>query len=353
VLTSLRRSPPAGTLPHESNGGRGVLRVLLIALLTIVVGAIVVLAVGSLLSLDWRRSHRNATAQLPRLAADSSDGLVLIDTTTMRFRARIAGWRNSGPAVVLLHGFPETSAMWTPLLDALAAAGYRALAFDQRGYSPLARPNDVAAYKIDALVSDVLAVADTAGLGDFHLIGHDWGAGVGWATALSHPARLRSFTSLSIPHVAAFAKAIAEDADQRRRSRYMLLFRTPWLPEALFTFNRLALLNRIYAAMSDTQRIEYAAVFAEPGAFSAALNWYRAGDRSAVDTRKVTVPVLFIWGKQDPAVGAAAVAAQHTYIAGPFESHELDAGHWLMEEVPDEVDSIVLAFLGQTERGSR
>jgi len=330
------------------------LRVMLLSLLAITVVAIAVLAVGSVLSLDWRRSHRAATAALPRLAADSVDGLVLIDAQGMQFRARIAGWRNSGPAVLLLHGFPETSAMWLPLLDALAASGYRALAFDQRGYSPGARPDDVGAYHLTALVEDLFAVADAAGIGDFHLIGHDWGAGVGWATAASRPARLRTYTSLSIPHVAAFAKALAADPDQRRRSRYMLLFRTPWLPEALLTFNRLALPKRaMYGAMSDAQRSEYVAVLAEPGAFSAALNWYRANDMTSVDTTPAELPVLFIWGTLDPAVGATAVAAQRDYIAGEFESHELAAGHWLMEEATDAVDSIILAFLQRHDAGTR
>ena len=132
----------------------------------------------------------------------------------------------------------------------------------------------------------------------------------------------------------------------------MLLFRTPWLPEALFTFNNLALMNdAMYRDMSDVQRAEYDAVFAEPGALTAALNWYRAPAAFVVGRAapKVKLPILFIWGNQDPAVSRAAVDAQSQYIDGEFEYHELDAGHWLMEEATDTVDALILSFLRATD----
>ncbi len=329
-----------------------VIKTLIILLLAVTFIIATVLIVGSLWSLDWQRSHREAAAALPRFDADSTDGLVMIETNGMQFRARIAGMHNPGPGVILLHGFPETSAMWDPLIATLAGHGFRVVAFDQRGYSPGARPAETNAYAIDQLVSDVYAVAATAGFPQFHLVGHDWGAAVGWAAAIGQPVPLLSYTSLSIPHVAAFADALDQDPDQQRRSRYMMLFRTPWLPEVLFTFNRLALMNAaMYGSMSQAQRDEYNTVFAEPGALTGALNWYRANNSFATAPMPpVTVPVLFIWGNQDPAVGAAGVAAQHKYITGPFESHELDAGHWLMEEATDEVAAIVLAFLQAIEQ---
>ncbi len=243
--------------------------------------------------------------------------------------------------------------MWLPLIDVLADNGYRVVAFDQRGYSPGARPDDVASYAIENLVGDVFAVADAAGFKDFHLVGHDWGAGVGWAAVTARPARLMSWTSLSIPHISAFAAALANNPDQRRKSSYMLLFRTPWLPEALFTFNNLALMNgAMYRDMSAEQRAEYGAVFSEPGALTAALNWYRAPSAFALApeaTPKAKLPILFIWGNQDPAVSRAAVDAQSQYIDGAFESHELNAGHWLMEEATDHVDTLILQFLRATD----
>ncbi len=325
----------------------GVLRALILLLIVIVVVAVAVLAGGSLLSLDWTHRHRAETALLPLLDANTRHGLVRIAANGFEFRARVAGLHNAGPGVILLHGFPETSLMWKPLIELLADQGYRVVAFDQRGYSPGARPKDVAGYALPKLVEDVFAVAQATGMRHFHLVGHDWGAGVGWAAVMSRPEQLRSYTSLSIPHISAFADALANDADQRRRSRYMLFFRLPLLPEAVFTFNHLALMDdALYGDMTAAQRAEYHAVFSEPGALTAALNWYRAPDAPSVETApKVRLPVLFIWGNQDPAVGRYAVESQRNFIEGPFDYHELNAGHWLMEEATDDVDSTVLEFL--------
>jgi pimeloyl-ACP methyl ester carboxylesterase len=323
------------------------LRALIILLVVIAVILIGVLAGGSLLSLDWNHRHRAEVATLPLLDANTHQGIVRIAANGYEFRARVAGLDNTGPGVVLLHGFPETSLMWQPLIELLADQGYRVIAFDQRGYSPGARPDDVSAYAVPQLVGDVFAVAEAAGMRQFHLVGHDWGAAVGWAAVMSRPESLLSWTSLSIPHVSAFADALANDADQRKRSQYMLFFRTPLLPEAVFTFNHLAMMNdALYRDMTDAQRAEYRAVFSEPGALTAALNWYRAADGFNVAAApKVTLPVLFIWGNHDPAVGRYAVESQRNFIAGSFEYHELNAGHWLMEEATDKVDSTVLLFL--------
>ena len=118
-------------------------------------------------------------AILPSYATADNEGEFRLAANGYEFLIRVAGMNNAGPAVILLHGFPETSLMWKPLLEKAAREGYRVVAFDQRGYSPQARPKEVAAYQIDSLVQDVLAVADQVGFDTFHLVGHDWGAGVG------------------------------------------------------------------------------------------------------------------------------------------------------------------------------
>jgi pimeloyl-ACP methyl ester carboxylesterase len=249
--------------------------------------------------------------------------------------------------VLLLHGFPETSIMWTPMLGALADAGYRAIAFDQRGYSPGARPAATDDYRIEGLVGDALAVADAAGFDRFHVVAHDWGSGIAWTLAIRHPERLSSVSSLSIPHLAAFAAAIEDDADQRRRSRYMLLFRTPWLPETLFCFNGLSLLDRaVWPEHGAAARTEYHAVFSEPRALGAALDWYRAAslDPGPGDVR-VGVPALVIWGNRDPAVGRASFEGEKALFTGPLTEVELDAGHWLMETHAPLVTATVLRHI--------
>ena len=329
-------------------------RRIIIALITLAFVATVVLVASSLSSYDWRKSFASESLALPKLGQARS-GIVRIVAGGNEVRARVVDLDLTGAPVLMLHGFPETSAMWTPLLDACRATGRPAVAFDQRGYSVLARPGDRDRYAIDLLVGDVLAVADALGWKRFHLVGHDWGAAVGWATTLAASDRVISWTALSIPHPAAFVSALQNDPDQQRRSRYFLLFRTPWLPELLFSFNRFALLREMYAPMPAAERDEYLRVFAEPGALTAALNWYRAMDTGAASRAPLGTsfdvhrPVLFIWGNRDVAVSRAAVEGQRAFMKGPFREFELDASHWLMEEAPDQVTPRVLEHFAAAE----
>src|SRR5512139_1741792 len=153
----------------------------------------------------------------------------------MTFRARFAG--ESGGPVMLLHGFPETSHMWVDLLPKLEAAGYRCMAPDQRGYSPGARPEGKEHYRYQDMASDVIALADAWGVDRFHLVGHDWGAGAGWAAVALFPERIVSWSALSVPHVAAFGRAIREDEDQAKRSTYVTFFQEPGVAEAALSAN--------------------------------------------------------------------------------------------------------------------
>src|SRR5207253_10693543 len=174
-----------------------------------------------------------------------------------------------------LHGFPQSAAMWTSQLEALAANGYRAVAFDQRGYSPGARPTEVGDYRIRHLVGDVLAVA---GPRPFHVVGHDWGAVVAWHVAGRHPERVRTLTALSVPHPIAFAMALASpaDDDQRNRSSYMAFFRQVGAEDLLLGGGGLAALLGASGYPLDVEPV--VARMSAPGPLTAALNWYRAMD---------------------------------------------------------------------------
>ena len=210
----------------------------------------------------------------------------------------------------------------------------------------IARPA-VADYALQELIDDALSIADALGAQRFHLVGHDWGAAVGWALLARAPERILSWHALSIPHLAAFAQSRQHDAEQRRRSRYMGLFGMPWLPEQLFAFDGLDLLaTTLYGAHPVHHRQEYLALFAEPGALTAALNWYRATtptDWSTVDDLiSSDVPVRFFWGKRDPAVSAQAVARARKLMPSNYRELELDAGHWLMQEQGDLIAERVL-----------
>ncbi|MEE8580342.1 MAG: alpha/beta hydrolase [Myxococcota bacterium] len=320
----------------------------LLALGVLVVAAGLVLWLGALASLDWERKHREATRQLPAFHPVADPMLVRIAAGEQHFRARIAGFGGKRGNLVLLHGFPETSAMWIPLIEAAAAKGYQVVAFDQRGYSPGARPLGAGAYGLDELIGDVFDVADAVGFDRFHLVGHDWGAVVGWMLVIQRPERVRSWTSLSIPHLLAFLNAIRNDAEQRRRSRYVLLFRLPWLPEQLFSFNDFALLRSVlFTDHSPALVEEYLRVLGEPGAMTAAFNWYRAQPPPDAETLdpELDLPVLYVWGNQDPAVARAGVEDQRQYLKGAFMEVELDTGHWLMETETAAVVAAVVQHL--------
>jgi pimeloyl-ACP methyl ester carboxylesterase len=324
-------------------------------ILTVLILLLIAALASIFASLNWSRKHTAETERLPAYP-DTADGLTRIAANGWTFRARVAGLDNNGPGLLLLHGFPETSAMWIPLIDAAAAAGFRVVAFDQRGYSPGARPEGKDQYQMPLLEGDALAIADAVGFDRFHLVAHDWGAAVGWAMVMNAPQRVTSWTSLSIPHIAAFGQALTEDPEQRRKSSYMLFFRTPWVSEAAFMIGNQALLKRLYVDMTPAQQTEYLETFSEPGAMTAALNWYRAAgpvnpaaaaSNNAASALEVTTPTLFIWGNQDPAVGATTVALQRQYLTGPFEEVELDAGHWLMETDHEVVVEKILEHIGR------
>ena len=254
----------------------------------------------------------------------------------------LAAGPDDGELVVLLHGFPQSAAMWTPQLEALAGAGYRAVAFDQRGYSPGARPAETGDYRIRFLVDDVLAVA---GGRPFHVVGHDWGAVVAWHVAGRHPERVRSLTALSVPHPIAFAAALASsDDDQRNRSAYMAFFRQVGVAEDLLLAGGLAAMLQAAGYPADVD--ERVRAMSEPGALTAALNWYRAMDAGLAAVGRITVPTLFVWSTEDVALGREAAEAAAGYVAGPYRFEVLEGiTHWIPEQVPDVLNRLLLEHL--------
>jgi len=280
--------------------------------------------------------------------------IIEIAANGMTFRARIAG--ESGEPVILLHGFPETSHMWVDLLPKLEEAGYRCIAPDQRGYSPDARPEGIENYTYPAIAGDVVAIADAAGFERFHLIGHDWGAGAGWAALDLHPERIHSWTALSVPHIASFGAAIREDPDQQQRSQYITFFQEPGVAEAALSADDFTALKNIWSESSAEEVEEYLSVLTQPGALAAALNWYR-GSRGiepkgpGVDFGPVSTPTLMIWGNRDRAIGRKSVEGARTHMTGPYTFVELDAGHWLVQEEPERVAAEILKHLHSNKMG--
>lgn len=242
-----------------------------------------------------------------------------------------------GRTVLLLHGFPQTSGAWLAVAQRLAGRGLRAVAVDQRGYSPAARPADVAAYAMPELVADVCAFAEALG-GQVDLVGHDWGAVVGWQVAARHPGRVRTWTAVSTPNPLAINWALAVDDEQRQRFGYIRVFREPGRAEAALLTDDARRLRELYGdAVADDQVRADVAALTEPGALTAALNWYRAMSRTDTDgLGLVTVPTTYLWGTQDVAFGRLAAEASGPYVDADYEFVPIDgAGHWLPDTHPE------------------
>jgi len=263
----------------------------------------------------------------------------------MDFTVRRAG--QAGEPVLLLHGFPETSAMWAGVMAALAGAGYRCAAPDQRGYSPGARPREVESYRHEELVGDVVAVADALGFGRFHLVAHDWGAAIAWLVAIAAPSRLASLTVLSIPHYHAFAEGTWTDPAVEDYRNFLALVLAPdGAAERVLGQDHLAVFRALLTGHSAAEQEQLVAVLDQPGALSAALAWYRASDGHrrilSAAPEPVTVPTLLIMGRDEPYAGPLAVALGEKIPIADYRRVDLDAGHWLVQERPAEVTQAIL-----------
>jgi len=253
---------------------------------------------------------------------------------------------------VLLHGFPEDRHSWAAVTPALAEAGYRVLAPDQRGYSPGARPAARRAYTLAQLATDVLALADAAGAQRFHLVGHDWGAALAWYLAGHHPGRVISLAALSVPHPEAFLGAMTRSG-QLARSWYMAAFQTPWLPELLFARRGGDAMRSglVRTGLDPVNAARYAARAADRAAMRGPINWYRALPWGLRDrTGPIEVPTLFMWSNGDVFISRTAAELCARYVNGPYRFEVLGgASHWLPEEVPDRVAALLVQHFAGRE----
>ena len=273
----------------------------------------------------------------------------------------VNGWRFdtlaagpvTGELVLLLHGFPQFADSFAPLATALGFAGYHAVAVSQRGYSAGARPHTVADYNLVHLTNDVLGCADALGADRFHVVGHDWGAVLAWRLAGMRPERVRSLTALAVPHPDAFLKAVRHDPGQMWKSKYIALFKMPGhVAEKLLLADGAKRLRKIYGgkvpveqAAANVQRLS------ETGTLTAALNWYRALDLHPPETGSIRVPVLYVWGDRDVALGETAALATKAYVEAPYSFERFkDGSHWLLEEFPERIEPLVLGHLGKVCR---
>jgi epoxide hydrolase 4 len=263
-----------------------------------------------------------------------------------------------GPLVLLLHGFPEFWYSWRRQLPALAAAGYRAVAVDMRGYNRSEKPPGVCAYGIEHLVDDAAALVRTLGDGRpaAAVVGHDWGGFIAWHVAMWRPESLRRLVVLNAPHPATFLREIVHAA-QLLRSRYQFYFQLPWLPELSLRAANFAILRRIFCheparpdAFADEDIRQYLAALRQPGALTATINYYRAAVRRGPlavrrDTRRVTVPTLLLWGMRDRYLRPTLLNGLDRWVPDLRIERLPDATHWIQHEQPARVNQLLLEFL--------
>jgi pimeloyl-ACP methyl ester carboxylesterase len=280
-----------------------------------------------------------------------------VDSTSIKtrsgltFTADVSG-PAGGPLVLLLHGFPESRHSWRAALPALAAAGYRAVAPDQRGYSPGARPDpaELANYAFDRLVADAVEIAAAAGYDGkrFHLVGHDWGGQVSWGVAGRHPERLASLTILSRPHPSSFRRALLkEDGDQKHRSRHHRAFLEPETGKMLLADNARRLRNGLFGQGVPMAALEeHLSVLGNPQALEAALAWYRSNKGLAADIGTIKVPTLYIWGDADATVGPDAAYGTGEFMGAAYAMEVLPSvGHFVMDQAPAKATDLMLAHI--------
>ena len=249
-----------------------------------------------------------------------------------------------GDPVLLLHGWPDSSALWRNQVGPLASHGFRAITPDMRGFGQSSRPAEAGSYKLAVAVADVGAILDALGIAKAHVVGHDWGAAVAWLTAIYLPDRVRTLTALSVPH-----PAVPPTMRQREMAWYQLLFQFEEIAEATLQYDDWAALRELAPGYADIDRA--IADLSRPGALTASLNWYRAnlaprmpGPRPELPP--VTAPALGIWSDGDRYLDGARMRASGDIVKGPWRYAEISgATHWIPLDAPEQLNDLLLGWL--------
>jgi len=266
-----------------------------------------------------------------------------IDSSGVMLDVQVEG---DGRPVVLLHGFPDTKRLWSKNVPALVDAGFQVIVPDQRGYGASDKPEDVEAYSIPFLAIDVTAILDHLGIERAHVVGHDWGAAVAWATASFAPERVDHLVALSVGHPGAFANA---GLSQREKSWYMLLFQFRGIAEQWLTmdgwtnFREWSRHPDADAVIADLER---------DGSLTPGLGWYRANIPPEtlvgppLELPPVQSPAMGIWSTGDIALLESQMRDSAKFCANGFRYERLDGpGHWMQWEAPEPVNTLLLDFL--------
>jgi pimeloyl-ACP methyl ester carboxylesterase len=251
-----------------------------------------------------------------------------------------------GPAIVLLHGFPDSSNLWRHQVPVLLEAGFRVVAPDLRGFGESDRPAEVENYAVTHSVQDVVAILDALSLERAHVVGHDWGAVVAWLVAAFVPERVERLVAMSVGHPNALRERSIE---QREKAWYQLFFQFD-VAEELLARDDWKLLGELLRGDGDVER--YVADLSRPGALTAALNWYRANVAPHLELRggpavpAVAAPTLGIWSSGDNYLTEDRMLRSAGHVTGPWRYERIEgASHWLQLDRPAQVNELLLDFL--------
>ena len=262
----------------------------------------------------------------------------------------VAKGPEDGPLVVLLHGFPEFWFGWRRQIDALADAGYRVVAPDQRGYNESDKPKGRRAYKLARLCEDVEDLIERMGRDKAHaVIGHDWGGAVTWEFAARYPEKTERVAVLNCPPAAILMRNLVKNPRQLKKSWYVLFFQLPRLADKAVARAGGSILKRTSdpGSFSDEEVARYTEAWRKPGAATAMLNWYRGAAFNSRETKRVRVPALILWGKNDVAL-RPELAEEAAALCDDVKLRYLeDATHWVQHDAPDEVNAAILEHLGR------
>lgn len=270
------------------------------------------------------------------------------------------------PAVILLHGFPESHRTWRDVAPRLEDDFFLVMP-DQRGFAGSDRPREVEAYRTDTLIDDIFALADALDVERFALVGHDWGGAIAWPAALRGDPRLTRLGIVNAPHPVTFQKSLVEDPEQRAASQYINAFRTPSFEKAIEAMGYDAFLEKTFrnhvdpGLIPEPEKRQYIADWSQPGAMAAMLNWYRAGrmvvpppgvtiplpDWLLRPFPKVAVPTLVVWGMKDAALLPLQLDGLDELVEDLRIVRLPNAGHFAPWEAPDEVADALQPFLAE------
>jgi len=261
----------------------------------------------------------------------------------------------SGPAALLLHGFPDSSDLWRNQIPVLVDAGLRVIVPDLRGFGESDKPIEVEAYALPVILQDTLGLLDKLGIERAHVVSHDWGAAVGWLLAALHPDRVNRFVALSVGHGNAFRQA---GLDQREKSWYMLLFQFSGLAEQVLVRDNWKLFRDLVRHHPETEK--WIKDLARPGALTAGLNWYRANAGPEMflaepqPLPKVQAPTLAVWSSWDAYLTEAQVVRSAEWVTGSWQYERLEgASHWMQFDQPARLNDLLVKFLIPTPLSPR